>query len=290
MNPTLKKTLIASSIAMALGAPAAQAVLVNDLYGPYNFSTDSANFTMLNSAGGYTMGPDGGANNVLMFWDGNGYSASSDYIGPGSAGNVTASTSDTFFGASWVAHDIQVFVPGTYSFDTTLSTIAAPNGSNGEAGILTATVGSGQLGMHMLFDWSGNNNIDVFVVASPGKVFGAGIGRSQVTSALGPSTNRCDNAGVTNPIKNCLFDGKPTGSAGKPLGSKVWMLASVDGDGDGIMGIKMAPGGPFASFQANFNASLASTPDAVVPVPAAVWLFGSGLMGLAAVARRKKKA
>jgi len=25
-------------------------------------------------------------------------------------------------------------------------------------------------------------------------------------------------------------------------------------------------------------------------VPAAVWLFGSGLMGLAAVARRKKKA
>ena len=28
----------------------------------------------------------------------------------------------------------------------------------------------------------------------------------------------------------------------------------------------------------------------VVPVPAAVWLFGSGLMGLAAIARRKKKA
>jgi hypothetical protein len=30
--------------------------------------------------------------------------------------------------------------------------------------------------------------------------------------------------------------------------------------------------------------------DAAVPVPAAAWLFGSGLMGLAAVARRKKKA
>jgi hypothetical protein len=27
----------------------------------------------------------------------------------------------------------------------------------------------------------------------------------------------------------------------------------------------------------------------VVPVPAAVWLFGSGLMGLAGIARRKKK-
>ena len=28
----------------------------------------------------------------------------------------------------------------------------------------------------------------------------------------------------------------------------------------------------------------------VVPVPAAVWLFGSGLLGLIAVARRKKTA
>jgi hypothetical protein len=290
MNPTVKKTLIASSIAMAIGMPVAQAALVTDLYGPYNFSTDSANFTMLNSAGGYTMGPDGGANNVLMFWDGNGYSASSDYTGPGGPSNVTASTSDTFFGASWVAHDIQVFVPGTYSFDTTLG------GGNGESGILSATVGAGQLGMHMLFDWSGNNNIDVFVVASPGKVFGAGLGRGEAGS-LGDNTsgtNRCDNAvsGTTwTAIKNCLFDGKPFGSAGKPAGSTVWMLASVDGDGDGIAGIKMSPGGPFANFQANFNANMASTPDAApVPVPAAVWLFGSGLLGLVGVARRKKKA
>jgi hypothetical protein len=28
----------------------------------------------------------------------------------------------------------------------------------------------------------------------------------------------------------------------------------------------------------------------VVPVPAAVWLFGSGLLGLVGIARRKKKA
>ena len=41
------------------------------------------------------------------------------------------------------------------------------------------------------------------------------------------------------------------------------------------------PGGPFASFNANFNASLTATPDPVlVPVPGAVWLFGSGLLGL----------
>jgi hypothetical protein len=35
------------------------------------------------------------------------------------------------------------------------------------------------------------------------------------------------------------------------------------------------------------DASLSATP-AVVPVPAAVWLFGSGLLGLVGVARRRK--
>jgi hypothetical protein len=52
----------------------------------------------------------------------------------------------------------------------------------------------------------------------------------------------------------------------------------------------MAANGPFPGFNANFNASMASTPDAVVPVPAAVWLFGSGLLSLVGIARRKKKA
>jgi hypothetical protein len=293
MNPlSRRKSLLASSIALALGAPGVQAALVTDLYGPANWSTDSANFTML-TPGGNTMGLDGGANNVNMVWDGNGYNASSDYTGPGGPSNVTAATTDLFFSATWTAHDVQVFVPGTYSFDVTLQTLASPNGANGEIGTLNVTVPIGQLGMHMLFDWSGNLNIDMFVVANPSSVFGPGIGRS--TTSTGSGGNNCDNTGTAN-IKNCLFDGKPTGSAGKPLGSQVWMLASVDGDGDGIMGIPMAPGGPFAGFSANFNANLTSLvcdgdcpPPPPVPLPAAVWLFGSGLLGLIGIAHRKKK-
>ncbi|MDX2486916.1 MAG: VPLPA-CTERM sorting domain-containing protein, partial [Gammaproteobacteria bacterium] len=31
-----------------------------------------------------------------------------------------------------------------------------------------------------------------------------------------------------------------------------------------------------------------TTPEGVVPVPSAVWLFGSGLIGLVGVARRKR--
>ena len=39
-----------------------------------------------------------------------------------------------------------------------------------------------------------------------------------------------------------------------------------------------------------FNITVTGTAAPAVPVPAAVWLFGSGLLGLVGVARRKKKA
>ncbi len=52
---------------------------------------------------------------------------------------------------------------------------------------------------------------------------------------------------------------------------------------DGIPGLSMIDG-PFGGYNANFNFTSA------VPVPAAVWLFGSGLLGLVGVARRKKAA
>ena len=269
---TMNKSLVATGVALAIGAPVANAALVENLFGANTWSTDSANFSMLNDAGGSV----GGTNDVQMDWDGNGFSASSDYTGPGSTANITAASTQLFFNHNWTAHDIQVFVPGSYSFDTTLGA------GNPESGILNVTVPTGGIGMHMLFDWNGNLNIDVFVVAAPSSVYGSGVGRNTAGTAYGG--NDCDSA----VIQNCLFDGKAFGSDGKPAGDKVWMLATVDGDGDGIMGIPMAPGGPFAAFNAGFNATMAPTPK--VPVPAAVWLFGSGLMGLVGVARRKKSA
>lgn len=63
---------------------------------------------------------------------------------------------------------------------------------------------------------------------------------------------------------------------------------------DGIGGDPMTSAA-FAGFNANFDITSVHfdsfvTAPAAVPVPAAVWLFGSGLLGLVGIARRKKKA
>lgn len=200
------------------------------------------NFTMLTGLGGFV----GGTNDVTMTWDGTVFTSASDYTGPGGAHNMTLSSPTKFNSYNWTAHDIQVFAPGTYSFNTALG------GGNAESGIQTLTVGAGQLGAHMLFDWNGNNNIDVSVLWNPNGVFGTTAAQQSLT------------------------------------GTAVWNAVSIDGDGNGSPGIKMALGGPFANFQANFN--LNGITPAAVPLPAAVWLLGSGLLGLVGVARRKSKA
>ena len=61
---------------------------------------------------------------------------------------------------------------------------------------------------------------------------------------------------------------------------------------DGSLTTVNAPGmenGPFPGFNAAFNLTAPGLVSAV-PVPAAVWLFGSGLLGLVGVARRKQAA
>ncbi len=277
-----KKSALRNAVLLALSINGAAMTLGNGVAQADNqacaaaVTDNSANFTMLTSAGATV----GGTNNVAMNWNGTAYTASSDYTGPASAANVTASSTTTFFGHTWVAHTIQLFAPGSYSFDVTLTD--GRSGQATETGSLNVTVPAGQLGMHMLFDWNGNNNIDVFVVASMSSVFGAGLLYATQTNTKGQF--KCDQAFTGTIVKNCIYDGPYFGTAGAPTKSEIWMLASTDGNADGVMGIGMALGGPFPGFNANFNANMA-----LIPVPAAVWLFGSGLLGLVGIARRKNK-
>ena len=196
---------------------------------------------MLTGVGGFV----GGTNNVNMTWDGTVFTSSTDYSGPGGAHNMTLASTSTFFGYLWSAHDIQVFRPGSYSFDTALG------GGNSESGIQTLTVGRGQLGAHMLWDWNGNANIDVSVVWNANGIFG------------------------TTPSQQTL------------TGAAIWNAVSVDGNGDGIPGIKTQPSAPIAGYSFNFN--LNGITPAAVPLPPAIWLLGSGVLGLLGFSRRTPK-
>lgn len=118
----------------------------------------------------------------------------------------------------------------------------------------TYTVGAGQLMAHMNFAWNTSTGINVFDLWNVGTPGGTAFGNGTTQLWTGP----------TNPTGNTF--------------STKFGWTSVD---------TVMPDGPFAGSNANFNLKLAPV---VVPVPAAAWLFGSGLMGLAAIARRKKKA
>lgn len=189
------------------------------------------NFTMLGPQGGLA----GGTNDVRFTWDGTTFTSSSVYTGPGSESNAMIFSSTPFNGYRWTAHTVQIFGPGTYSFDVALG------GGVAETGTLTMTVGDGQLGAHMLFNWGAPNpgttcgvancNIDVVIVWDQNATFGP----TMYTGAPNPSGNDPDT---------------------------LWLLASSDGDGDGISGIPMAPGGPFAGFRANFNLVLTDSATA----------------------------
>lgn len=93
----------------------------------------------------------------------------------------------------------------------------------------------------MLWDWNGNNNIDISIVWDANGVFGTTAAQQTYT------------------------------------GTAVWNSVSVDGDPGGSPGpgIGMALGGPTQGFQANFN--LNGITPAAVPLPASAWLFGAGL-------------
>ncbi len=196
----MKKTAIASALALAMGAGVAQAA-------PW-----SGSFCMFDPTG----------NQVSDFsWGG----AACDEMVSGAIngvpGTASLSSPQTFFGFNWTAKDVTTYGPGTYTWN-----FSDASGSYA----YTFTVGAGQVGGTMLFDWSTSANIGV--------------------------VNVWDVTGNT--------------------------YTSTDWDGDGILGGAMI-NGPFGGFSANFNMT-------AVPVPAAVWLFGSGLVGLVGVARRRKAA
>ncbi|MCK9420458.1 MAG: hypothetical protein M0R70_13895, partial [Nitrospirae bacterium] len=165
------------------------------------------------------IGPDGvsysGSNDVAFTWDG---TRKTSVAASGQISNAVLASTCLLYGLPLRAHDVAIYGPGTYTVYTD-----CPAGSPGcGTGLpITFTVGATELGVHLLFDWFGNNSMeDVVNIWQPNAVFG-------------PSP---------------LW----TGDCGANAADKVWDWMSKDWDGDGINGAPMMDG-PFVGFVVNFN-------------------------------------
>ena len=121
----MKKSVIASALALSMGFGAAQAA---------SSAMTSATFTMLDGGGG-------------------GVGLDTTVTGSIGDGTWTVASTTPFFGVVWDAHDGTTFGPGTYTFDT--------GGGISYTGVV---VGPGQVGGHILFNWGATADIDVINV------------------------------------------------------------------------------------------------------------------------------
>jgi hypothetical protein len=197
----------------------------------------------------------------------------------------------------------------------------------GDGNCTSSGCGPGTLVLgNMGFTWGPNTGIAVSLVLDAAGFFGAtqlpGFGTSTtidntgVFAATENSRMPVFRGGSTYPMGlmpmattefNTTFSGNTTGcswSACNPSGTLPLVTDTVAdaaedtvalaGDKKGVGGSPMLSG-PFPGYNANFDVdtihitSIENGPQPV-PVPAAVWLFGSGLLGLVGIARRKKKA
>jgi hypothetical protein len=286
----MKRTVLSAAVLVALSAGAAQASTGSGVCtwtGPGGVGTGSwctttgNNFTMIGGTGTTT----GGTNDVTFSWNTlNPYRTA--VVTDGSY-NATLSSPTPFFGKVWTAHNVNVYGPGTYVFDTTSTVAGNPSVGTGTASQkYTLTVPTGYVGAHMLFDWSTSVNIDVVQLWK----FDTNWDNTSTGVDGGTSSQFCSTPITTG---GCNTVPNPNGNSG----STVFHLLSMDTPSSTIStvgggatapnednlyhGTKMIDG-PFVGQAANFNLQ-------TIPVPAAVWLLGSGLMGLVGVARRKKK-
>ena len=164
-------------------------------------------------------------------------------------------SSETFFGSNWVAKGGTTFGPGTYTFDTLKGGTPNPQ----YTGII---VGPNQVGGHILFDWGSADSTTACSVA-------------ECSIDVVNVWNLTVAGSVTTYTSQDVTANRATGAGATVIGP------------DGIPGVPIQDSATFLNFSPNFDFTVDA---AVIPVPAAVWLFGSGLLGLVGVARRKKSA
>ncbi len=277
MKGALKKTALCLAVTAALGASAtASAAIVNFSYnGDFTMLTGTgaplANTSYTNGAGGYLVRTP--ITGTMSFNTATG------------AGTGTVNSFNFFSGtAPAVATGIDFQAIG-----------------NGAGGPGTLVLGN------MLFNWNGDNGIPVSIVLDASGMFAAGGATSTYT--VGQVINQ-SSPGDVLPASNYMAKGLDTIGL-VPIATTTWNTTTCSGAGlnsnpsgclplvaDTVVPVNYSPtqtgiggnpmiAGPFVGYNANFDIT-SMTVTSVVPVPAAVWLLGSGLLGLVGVARRKR--
>jgi hypothetical protein len=292
----MKKTLLSAAVVSALGvSTSANADLIAGSW--------SGVFTMIGAAGTFTANGDAG---------GNGTGGNRTFISGGL-------TFDTATGAGTGSVVPFSFFGSGVAVATTITFQAIGDGFGGPGALVLGNMG---------FNWNSTNGIPVSIVLDATGFFGnvaGGLSVSQTITggtfgALGASDNTdtlIGAGGTTYPMGPTLMATTTWNTTGRkdagpgipalgdnPSGTLPLVTDTVVDVTNGDVGIggSPMPAGPFPAFNANFDimsAHITSCVDtgtgtdacqvAAVPVPAAVWLFGSGLLGLVGIARRKKR-
>jgi hypothetical protein len=282
----IKKTLLATAVTTAMGATAIEAQA-----GPILFSANwSGLFTILSSSGTGLM-------NISYPYYGDptwGYGFRTQVSGTMTFDTVTGAGSATI-------GDFDFFAGGPATVaDISMQVIDPVNG------LVQANMG---------FYWHDNGSIPVSLILDARGFFGAisggyatstvvdqatvaGYGALPASNAMnggkypvGPvpmATTSLDTALISTASAACAADVANGDANGQCLGLNPSSELGVIAGDDGIGGSPMIDG-PFAGFNLNFDITAIHVSYVnPIPVPAAVWLFGSGLVGLAGLARRKK--
>ena len=276
----LKRTLLTTAVALSTSMGSAQAVQVN--YGWTGL------FTMINPEGAILVNSDSTYNSGFQTE----ISGTIGFDTDTGAGTATIDPFNHFGGGP------------TFFYDITLQAIGDGNGGAG-----TLVQGN------MLWDWSGTSNISVDIVldaagffSSPDFATAAAVGDAVTLGpdAIGNSTGSvctyfhatygCLGSTNADPAFMATVDGNPYAAEDVTILGYDWDYSTNNWDiifsgnrhTDGIAGIAV-DNGPFPGFSINLDIhTMTGIVVAPVPVPAAVWLFGSGLIGLIGVAKRKK--